>query len=172
MTERERWVVYPLLFLALGASLRDKLVDRTVAKSIVCQELTVVDEGDGREPQRVLAKIGHTEATPDTPAIGFLAVNGELAVDGTVKVNGVVNAKQYAYRGVPFTPGLQAMPSISLPALMRAIQAAQNQQKANAQKKQPQSAQPPATPSSKSGDDSPAATTEKSTSDTINQPKK
>jgi hypothetical protein len=29
MTERERWIVYPLLFLALGAALRDKLVDRT-----------------------------------------------------------------------------------------------------------------------------------------------
>ena len=25
MTERERWIVYPLLFLALGAALRDKL---------------------------------------------------------------------------------------------------------------------------------------------------
>ena len=44
MSERERWIVYPLLFLALGAALRDKLVDRTTAKSIVCQELTIVDE--------------------------------------------------------------------------------------------------------------------------------
>ena len=44
MTERERWIVYPLLFLALGAALRDKLVDRTTTKSIVCQELTIVDE--------------------------------------------------------------------------------------------------------------------------------
>ena len=54
MSERERWVVYPLLFLALGAALRDKLVDRTTTKSIVCQELTIVDEEpDGQNPVRV-----------------------------------------------------------------------------------------------------------------------
>ena len=29
MTERERWIVYPLLFLALGAALRDKLSEHT-----------------------------------------------------------------------------------------------------------------------------------------------
>ena len=44
MTERERWIVYPLLFLALGAGLRDKLFDQTRTKSIECQELTVSAE--------------------------------------------------------------------------------------------------------------------------------
>lgn len=43
MSERERWIIYPLLFLALGASLRDKLAKQTRSKQIVCEELFVVD---------------------------------------------------------------------------------------------------------------------------------
>jgi hypothetical protein len=96
MTERERWVVYPLLFLALGASLRDKLVDQTVTKRIVCQELTIQDdESDSRYPSRVYAQLGRTEATANSPSHGFLRVDGEIGVNGLVNVNGVVNAGQY-----------------------------------------------------------------------------
>jgi hypothetical protein len=105
MSERERWVVYPLLFLALGAALRDKLVDRTTSKSIVCQELTIVDEEPiGNQPVRVLAKIGRAESTAGGSPVGYL------------EVDGVVNAKQYAFYGIPFfrmTP--QAAPSRQSP---------------------------------------------------------
>jgi hypothetical protein len=81
MTERERWVVYPLLFLALGASLRDKLFDRTTSKSIVCEELMVVDaDTGGTEPIRVLAKIGRAELTPNAPPTGRLVVNGDVVI--------------------------------------------------------------------------------------------
>ena len=52
MSERERWIVYPLLFLALGSALRDKLVKQTRTKQLVCEELIVVDV-DGR-PQAQL----------------------------------------------------------------------------------------------------------------------
>jgi len=80
MSERERWIVYPLLFLALGAALRDKLVDRTMSKSIVCQEITVVDEEPiGGQPGRVLAKIGRSQS-PGRPSRGFLYLDGELEV--------------------------------------------------------------------------------------------
>jgi hypothetical protein len=104
MTERERWVVYPLLFLALGAALRDKLVDRTVTKRIECQELSIVDgDSDGRQPPHVFAKIGRTEATATSPSIGYLYVNGEVAVDGGVQAS-LVNAEQYAYRGFLLMP--------------------------------------------------------------------
>lgn len=46
MTDRERWTVYPLLFLALGVSLKDKMVrsvntDEVHAKKVVCSELLV-----------------------------------------------------------------------------------------------------------------------------------
>lgn len=47
MTERERWIVYPLLFLALGAALRDKLAKLTRAENIVCQRVVLVDS-EGR----------------------------------------------------------------------------------------------------------------------------
>ena len=81
MSERERWVVYPLLFLALGAALRDKLFDRTTTKSIVCQELTVIDEEPvGRQPARILAKIGRAESATGGPPSGFLFVNGQFEV--------------------------------------------------------------------------------------------
>ena len=128
MSERERWVVYPLLFLALGASLRDKLVDRTTTKRIVCQELRIEDEAIGNQPARTLAMIGRTEATSKTPSFGFVVVNGEIAVDGAVKVNGAVSARQYGYLGIPT---LQALPGITIPDLLRALQAAQGQQPPN-----------------------------------------
>jgi hypothetical protein len=104
MSDRERWVVYPLLFLALGAALRDKLFDRTTTRSIVCQELTVVgEEPTGGQPMGVIARIGRAESLPGGSTSGYLIVNGQ------VNVNGLVNAKQYAYQGVPFVPALQAI---------------------------------------------------------------
>jgi hypothetical protein len=81
MSERERWVVYPLLFLALGAALRDKLFDRTTTRSIVCQELTVVDEQPvGSQPVRVLARIGRAQSADAGGPQGQLLVNGELEI--------------------------------------------------------------------------------------------
>jgi hypothetical protein len=46
MPDRERWTVYPLLFLALGVSLKDKLTrsvatDRVDCKTLVCEQLEV-----------------------------------------------------------------------------------------------------------------------------------
>ena len=52
MSERERWIVYPLLFLALGASLRDKLAKQTRSQQIVCEELYVVNN-QGRPVARL-----------------------------------------------------------------------------------------------------------------------
>ena len=55
MSERERWIVYPLLFFALGASIRDKLLQRVEAKNIRCESLQIVDLNN---PQRILAEFG------------------------------------------------------------------------------------------------------------------
>src|SRR5689334_2625742 len=81
MTERERWIVYPLLFLALGAALRDKLVDRTTARSIVCQELMIVDE-DSPSPQsqRVLARIGRDKSKREARSAATMFINGDLQI--------------------------------------------------------------------------------------------
>jgi hypothetical protein len=150
MTERERWIVYPLLFLALGASLRDKLGGRTTIKSIVCQELRIEDEPIGEQPPRTLAFIGRTEAAANRPSVGALVVNGEVEVGGLLKVNGIVNANQYACQGFQFMPTFQPLPGISMQNLVRALQAAQAQQRG---------ATPPGAPPAKSpasGKESPA----------------
>ena len=59
MNERERWIVYPLLFFALGAGLRDKFTqqvttDRLFAGKIACEELVVYDS---EKPDRPVAKL-------------------------------------------------------------------------------------------------------------------
>lgn len=84
MTERERWIVYPLLFLALGAALRDKLVDRTTTRSIVCQELSIVDEDSSgpQQSQRTLARIGRVKPKPGGKSTASLQINGDLEIVG------------------------------------------------------------------------------------------
>lgn len=59
MNERERWIVYPLLFFALGAGLRDKFTqqvttDRLHAGKIRCEELEIVDS---EKPDRIVARL-------------------------------------------------------------------------------------------------------------------
>ena len=55
MSERERWIVYPLIFFALGSALRDKLLQRIESKEIYCESLKIVDPQD---PMRLLAELG------------------------------------------------------------------------------------------------------------------
>jgi hypothetical protein len=142
MTERERWIVYPLLFLALGAALRDKLGGSTKTKSIVCQELRIEDEPSGNQPARTLAVIRGTEPTAESPAIGVLQITGEIEVAGAVKVDGIVNANQYACQGIILTPAFEMMERI-----LRALQAAQGQSQANPKNALPAPARRPAQPS-------------------------
>lgn len=64
MSERERWIVYPLLFFALGAAIRDKLFHQVAtgdllaetvqAESLVCEGLTILDPDN---PTRKLAQV-------------------------------------------------------------------------------------------------------------------
>jgi hypothetical protein len=64
MSERERWIVYPLLFFALGAALRDKLLQRVESKEIFCEKLSIVDAED---PTRLLAQLGTGREIPFNP---------------------------------------------------------------------------------------------------------
>ena len=64
MSERERWIVYPLIFFALGAAVRDKLMQRVEAKEIVCESVSIVDL---QNPTRVLAELGFRRARPNDP---------------------------------------------------------------------------------------------------------
>lgn len=65
MSERERWIVYPLLFLALGAALRDKIIKTTESQRIKCQGLCVYDSND--QPLLILGPEQFPELRPDAP---------------------------------------------------------------------------------------------------------
>jgi|SRR3954469_4470363 hypothetical protein len=110
MTERERWIVYPLLFLALGVALRDKLVERTTTRTVRCEELIVEEEATANEQPRVIARIGRFDST------------GRVA---GVSVNGVINADQYALQGNVFLPPFQVIP---VPRMTPPTQRVPNQQ--------------------------------------------
>ena len=64
MSERERWIVYPLVLFALGAALRDKILQEVEAKEIRCQRLEIIDQQD---PDRVLAEIGFRRGANNDP---------------------------------------------------------------------------------------------------------
>jgi hypothetical protein len=149
MTERERWIVYPLLFLALGASLRDKLFDLTSSKRIVCEQLVVAsDDRPGRQPVE-LVRIGAAQgAGPQGQSFGAIEVDGVLKAQ-------TVYAENFMYRGVPFGPTfLRAVPGASptdwLRAMQQSAEAAQQRNKSappaaeNGQPAQPESAAPAA----------------------------
>jgi hypothetical protein len=64
MSERERWIVYPLLLFALGAALRDKLMQRVESKEIRCEILQIVDQQD---PGKMLAELSFRRAVNNDP---------------------------------------------------------------------------------------------------------
>ena len=65
MSERERWIIYPLLFFALGAAVRDKILHRVDAKEIYCESLMIVDQHD--PTGQPLAELGIQRARPTDP---------------------------------------------------------------------------------------------------------
>lgn len=85
MTDRERWIVYPLLFLALGSALRDKLAKQTQAKQIICEQLLLVDN-EGRPA----AAITGNELRFDLAGIG----NGHIVANK-------IDALGISQRGLP-----------------------------------------------------------------------
>jgi len=46
MSDRERWIIYPLLFLALGSSIWGKLTKQIASPLVRCQELEIVGPDD------------------------------------------------------------------------------------------------------------------------------
>ncbi|MCH2113638.1 MAG: hypothetical protein MK171_01820 [Pirellulales bacterium] len=93
MSERERWIVYPLLFFALGAALRDKVTQRVESKEILCQRLRIVDQHDSNV---VLAEVGASRLGDENGHLprSFLRVDDMMCLGG-VQCEGlsVVNEK-------------------------------------------------------------------------------
>lgn len=141
MSDRERWIVYPLLFLAIGASLRDKLFDRTMSKTIGCQELIVYGEDSGSlEPPKLVVIGSAKRTTPDAPQSGLILVDGQLLVE-QLRAGSIVS-DNYAYRGIPFSPTLRAiLPGVSPADLLRALQRSADAVSKGANQNQP--AEPP-----------------------------
>jgi hypothetical protein len=125
MNDRERWIVYPLLFLALGASLRDKLFDQTRSRSVVCEQLVLVSDGKSApQEQKFIGVFGPREAVA-----GAVPRGGQLTVD--VIRAGTVIADNYSYQGITFSPTLRVAPKISLPDLLKALGSRAGQKEAN-----------------------------------------
>jgi hypothetical protein len=144
MSERERWVVYPLLFLALGASLRDKLIDQTTSRVIVCQELQVVDDDlSGRRQRNILARIGPASIDGES-LIGALEVDGVVQVNGPLQVDGTILAKNYSRSAAGSLESL-------LRELRRAL-SAPREQEANGRDVPNEAIESPANESIRSGD--------------------
>jgi hypothetical protein len=80
MNERERWIVYPLLFFALGAALRDKFLQRVTtdelfAKHVICDELSVRDPAkDGRIVARLASGSPPGAPVQNADRFGVLAL--------------------------------------------------------------------------------------------------
>lgn len=68
MTDRERWTVYPLLFLTLGIAVKDKLVRLTDSDTVNCKQLIIHDRQN--HAQVVITT---------TPEGGMLADAGTIA---------------------------------------------------------------------------------------------
>ena len=105
MTERERWIVYPLLFLALGASLRDKFTqqvttDRLHAGQISCEQLLVTDS---EKPDRIVAKLSSNPPQSGGPAddrFGVLALYDSAGEELCGVTNNQLFVKQIICEGV------------------------------------------------------------------------
>jgi len=104
MTDRERWTVYPLLLLALGISMRDKLAPPPVlrTKDLQCERLEIVSPKG--HPRAVIAAMGEksgivellgADGKPklllaagsdqsDRPVIQLLGSDGDARVEMTV----------------------------------------------------------------------------------------
>lgn len=83
MSERERWIVYPLLFLALGAALRDKIIKTTESQRIKCQGLAVFDSND--QPLLVLGGEQFPEIHPQPHNLIRLdEVQSRVITSGTI----------------------------------------------------------------------------------------
>lgn len=91
MSDRERWIVYPLLFLALGSALRDKLFKVTSTKQLRCEQLVLVDTA-GRE-----------QALLDGQSLNFELQGQE---NGYI-VSNTINANSLLQRGEPVVTARQ-----------------------------------------------------------------
>ncbi|MEO1498624.1 MAG: hypothetical protein AAFV43_15885 [Planctomycetota bacterium] len=101
MSERERWIVYPLLFLALGAALRDKIAKQTQTKEIVCERLFLVDS-EGRSVGALIGDDSQLSATDRALLNNMRRASSRLAIGSTL--SNVVDAESIVLLNQPLRP--------------------------------------------------------------------
>jgi hypothetical protein len=119
VSQRERWILYPLLFLALGTSLRDKLIPSnlqalTVDAAVVrCDRLEVVEREEGaldlRSRPRIIGEGGRLDFVTQDGRTVLL-----LGPDHSGKRFGLFGLGSGADRFAPLT--LYAMPELTAEA--------------------------------------------------------
>lgn len=95
MSTRERWIVYPLLFLALGTALRDKFTDTLRIGHVVCNRMEAGQSECGalvvRGPQGRPAIVASTDTRSHGGAIEIFSSEGVPLVQlGSPLAGGVV----------------------------------------------------------------------------------
>ena len=131
MSERERWIVYPLLFLALGAALRDKLLQRTWSEQLVCKQLIMIDD----------AGVAVGEFKGDTLKAG--AVSAQVVDGKLVRQSGRPLAAPAAAAGFSIP---QLLKYLQQSGVMRVVPKVQTPQSPAPQTPAPQTPSPPAQP--------------------------
>jgi hypothetical protein len=96
MSERERWIVYPLLFLTMGIALRDKVI-QPISDEVRCRRLAVYDEND-----RKVAELAPMAVT--------LPGTGEQAHAGTLRL-----MDPFDYEGLNVTGNLDIFGPVNRP---------------------------------------------------------
>jgi hypothetical protein len=91
MTSRERWTVYPLLFLTLGITLKDKVTKEVTTERVNCRSMYVTDR-EGK-PQIMLGSTsagGLMRVQSDSGPLWMLgntsSLSGLMVVDGRGKI--------------------------------------------------------------------------------------
>ena len=118
MSSRERWIVYPLIFFALGTVLKDKITSVLDVRSLDCQELTVSTHD--REPRIRMQCLNNRAAQ-----IEMLGQNGNpqmiIQSAGRTAIVKFIDSqtRQVLYEGALGNPLMQLTPRLHWPAQVR-----------------------------------------------------
>ena len=96
MNDRERWVIYPLLFLALGAALKDKMIPSEAKfRKVECDEL-VVARVSGRLLCEELIVADSLTRQPGKITCGAVVVQGRYpSRPGTVQCDSLATTQAF-----------------------------------------------------------------------------
>lgn len=105
MSERERWIVYPLVFFALGAALRDKFTqqvktDSLHAGQITCEKLVVMDSEKPDRPVAILTSNQPQRGSSSPDRFGVLVLFDSQGHELFGVANNILQVKDIACQTV------------------------------------------------------------------------